>query len=404
MPGRLGVVTLVDDLGLSGGGAELLAREIVLRLDPDRFDRTLCVSRWSERDAAREVAETVLGELEDSGVRFLGLHRESRAALRAWAPLLGTLRREQVHVLHSHKHGSNASAAVLARLAGTPVFIAHEHTWSFEGNPLRCLIDRRLIAPRAGAMVAVSREDRRKMIEVERIPEDKTVFIPNGINPDQRPTGRDIRAELGIAPGDPVIGTVCVLRPQKALEVLIEATRALADRHPRIKLLIAGEGPERPALEAQIEELGLTKVVHLLGRRTDVPDLLAAFDVAVCSSDFEGSPLSIMEYMEAALPVVSTSVGGVPDLISDRKNGFLVPPRAPGQLADAVSRLIDDPSMASAMGELGANRRRVEFDIGVTVRRVAELYERLWQRHCGLAEEGTVSPPPRSEPAVAEPR
>ena len=111
-------------------------------------------------------AAGVLEELRDAGVRFLGIQRDSPVALRPWRPLL-TILREETDVLHGHKFGSNVWAAVLGTLARTPVVIAHEHTWSFEGQPLRRLLDRELIARRSDAFIAVSREDRRRMIEIE---------------------------------------------------------------------------------------------------------------------------------------------------------------------------------------------------------------------------------------------
>ena len=106
-------------------------------------------------------------------------------------------------------------------------------------------------------------------------------------------------------------------------------------------------------------------------------DILAAMDVAVLSSDHEGSPLSVMEYMEAARPVVATNVGGIPDLVVE-VTGILVPPRDPTALAAAISGLLDDPDLRRRLGEAGRARRRSEFDISNTVRRVEDLYEELY--------------------------
>lgn len=387
---KLRVVTLLDGIGLRGGGAERLACEIVRRLDPERFERTLCVSRWSAGHEANPIAIGVLAELRDADVRFIGLARRSAVDLPAWRPLLTLLRRERVDILHAHKHGSNVWAAILGPLARTPVVIAHEHTWSFEGQRLRKLLDRELIARRVDAFLTVSSEDRRRMIEVEGIDPEKLIFVPNGI-PTPAPPGRsDIRADLGIAPAAPVIGTVCALRPQKALEVLLEAAALLTRRYPALRVLIVGEGSERSALERRIEESGLGGTVTLLGRRTDVPDVLRAFDLAVCCSDFEGTPLSILEYMEAGLPVVATRVGGVPDLITPGTHGLLVDRRDPAGLAAAAAELLDDPPRAAAMGSRGRVRRRAEFDIAVTVSEIERIY-------AGLAAGATpaeLAPPP----------
>jgi glycosyltransferase involved in cell wall biosynthesis len=124
-------------------------------------------------------------------------------------------------------------------------------------------------------------------------------------------------------------------------------------------------------------ELGVDGSVRLLGRRTDVPDVLRALDIAVLCSDFEGSPAAVIEYMGAALPVVATSVGGVPDLIEAGKHGLLVPPGEPVALADAIAELLADPESARAMGARGRERRIAEFDIDILVHRLEDLYGEL---------------------------
>ena len=111
--------------------------------------------------------------------------------------------------------------------------------------------------------------------------------------------------------------------------MLIDAAAELTSRFGRIQVLIVGEGPERPVLEQRIADLELSDTVRLLGHRDDVPDLIRGFDVAVCSSDFEGTPLSIPNDMQVGLPIVATAVGGVPDMIGDGVEGLLVKPGDP---------------------------------------------------------------------------
>jgi len=379
---RLRVVTLVDGIGTYGGG-ESLAREIVLRLDPDRFDRVLCVSRWDPDVVGERAAADAVAELEASGVRFLGLERHGRPALRPWKLLVDELRANPADVLHSHKHGSNVWGALFKHIGRVPVFVAHEHTWSFEGQPVRKFLDRNLIGRAATRVVAVSNADRMKMIELEGLDPDEVVMIPNGIpDPITAPgAGVAVRAELGIDPGAAVIGTVATIRPQKALEVLIEATATLAERLGDVTTLIAGGdvgGPQlREELVAQAAELGVADRVRFLGLRGDVPAVIDALDVAVCCSDFEGSPLSVMEYMEGAKPVVATDVGGLADLITDGVHGYLVAPRDPAALADRIGTLLERPELARELGEAGQGRRRAEFSIDATAARVSALYEEL---------------------------
>jgi glycosyltransferase involved in cell wall biosynthesis len=382
-PGRrLRVLTLVDGIGTFGGG-ERLARQITTHLDPERFETTLCVSRWEPEP----LHEPALEELRAAGVSFLGLRRGSRLQLSPWRRLSDYLREWPADVLHTHKIGSNAWGALLGPRAGVPVFVAHEHTWSYEGKPYRMFLDRNLIARRADAFVAVSREDQRRMIALERIPHYKTRFIANGIATSRPPDpSRDVRAELGIDPSQPVVGTVATIRPQKALDVLLRAAAQIREAVPEVRVLVAGgsdDPEEERRLRRLLAELELEATVTLLGARPDVPELLAAFDVAALSSDFEGSPLSLLEYMQAAKPVVATRVGGVPDIVEDGVTGLLVEPRDPAALAAAISGLLGDPARAAQIGEAGRERQLRDFTLAAMAARVGDLYEELFAARRG---------------------
>jgi glycosyltransferase involved in cell wall biosynthesis len=200
--------------------------------------------------------------------------------------------------------------------------------------------------------------------------------VTNGIVP-LPPPASDVRAELGIPPDVEVVGTIAVLRAEKAHEVLIDAAGLLAREFPRLRVLIAGMGPEEDRLRELVRERGMQETVTLLGFRRDVADVLAAVDVAVFSSDREGSPLAVMESMAAGKPVVATRVGGVPDLVEDGVQGVLVPPRDPRALADAIGRLLHDPGARAELGKRGQERQRRDFDIASTVRHVEDIYEEL---------------------------
>jgi glycosyltransferase involved in cell wall biosynthesis len=364
------VVTLINRFhGI--GGAERLAVEIALRLDRDRFRPAV----WTSRPSRGPLLE----RLRECDVPVHSLSRAKAWQVWKWMPFLRYLRDEHVDIVHAHGFGSNAWASVWGALAGVPVVVAHEHTWSFEGQPMRRLVDRHVISRWSDVLLAVSREDRRRMKDVEGIPRDRTRYVPNGIPPLPVSSGHDVRAELGIPRDAAVIGTLSVLRRQKGLDLLLEAVAILIREFPTLRVVIAGGGlPEQmDALAAQTRALGLSDIVTFLGLRTDIADILAAVDVAVSSSRFEGSPLAVMEYMAAGKPIVATRVGGVPDLIEDGKSGLLVEPSNPGALAAGVATLLRDHEYARALGARARERQRKEFDIDVMVRRLEDLYEAL---------------------------
>lgn len=377
---RLKVAALVREIGLGGGGgAERVARDQLVELDPNRFERVLFVSRPPEPgDRSGEI----VADLRRRGVGVHFLKRRFKYDLFAWWPMFQGLRRERIDVLHAHSFGQNAWASVIGRLTSVPAVIAHEHNWAFTGRALRPVIDRELIARWASAMIVVSQEARRRMIEVEGIAPERLVLLPNGIRELPPGDGGAVRTELGIGRDDPVIGTVCILRAEKAIDLLVRAAARTVTDFPRLRVLIVGEGEERARVEALVEQLGLEDRVLLPGARTDVPDVLAALDVAVLSSDYEGIPLSILEFMDAGKPIVATRVGGIPEVIEDGAHGVLVPPRNEAALAAAIGDLLRDPDAAREMGARARDRCRREFSLDRTVERLEQLYERLHSMRC----------------------
>lgn len=386
------VLTLVDQLGT--GGAEALAAALSTGLDRRRFTSSVCVSRTPAPEATvygRREQEARLGA---AGVPILMLSRKGPRDLAAWWPLVKHIRSARVDVLHAHMFGSSVWGTLLGALCRVPVVIAHDHGWSYEPDRLHMLIDRQLLARGSDVIVAVSRENRRQMLEVEHIPPDKALFVANGCPSVGASTGADVRAELGLDPGTPTVGTVCVLRREKALEVLIQAAAILREQIPGVRVLVAGEGPERPRLEALIGDLGLQDTMTLLGQRSDVADVLGALDVAVCCSDWEGSPLALMEYMETERPIVATRVGGIPDIIDDGVHGLLVAPRDPQALASAIGELLADPARGAQMGARARERRQREFTMAAMVKRFEDLYLRLLHaRGARLDVDGEVVGP-----------
>ena len=353
---------------LMTAGAETVATRIAVGLHPDRFESIIC----STRPSAPQHVKAARAE----GVEVLELGRRSKVDLWRWQPLVRLLRSGRVDVLHAHKFGSNLWAALLKPRSRLPVLIAHEHSWSYEGT-LHRIVDRALIARRADAFVAVSPSDRLRMIELERIPPEKVVLIPNGI-PD-RPAGDGERArrELGIAVTESVVGTVCGLRPEKEIETTLRALGRLAPHRPRLRFVVVGDGPERRRLERLASELGVATA--FLGHRpnAEVPDLLAAMDVVVLSSRFEGMPLAVLEWMAAGKAIVASRVGGIPAILEDGQDGVLVPPRDYVAFAGEIARLLDDPRERRRLGEAAQRRQREQFRFDQTIAKLESLYDGL---------------------------
>lgn len=369
------MVTLIDALYDGMGGGERFAAALAAALPRDRFEVTVCATRTADG--------VVCEALERAGVRHIALERRGPVDLAPFRRLTSLLRRERVQVLHAHKFGSNVWGALLGRASRVPVVIAHEHTWSYEGQPVRKLLDGRVIAPLATRFVAVSELDRRRMIEIEGVKPEKAVAIPTAYLPREGvPDAGDLRARLGIAPGAPVIGTVANLRHQKRLDVLIDAFARVREQVEGAQLVLAGDGPEAAALRAAAESRRLGDEVHLPGVIEDLQSAFRAFDVAVMSSDFEGMPLFMFEAMAHDTPLVATRVGGLPEVVEHGTHALLVPRRDPAALAGALTELLTDPARRDALARAASVRLR-DFSLEAVADRFAALYEDLLRERGG---------------------
>ncbi|MEA3308129.1 MAG: glycosyltransferase, partial [Chloroflexota bacterium] len=218
-------------------------------------------------------------------------------------------------------------------------------------------------------------------VEEVGIPRHKIVVIPNGIDAqafEHLPAKPQARARLGLPLNSTLVGTVARLNPVKRLDVLLQATALMNDVH----VVIVGAGPEWERLKTLRKQLGLADRVHLAGQQSNVPEWLAALDLFALTSDWEGMSNALLEAMAAGLPVVATAVGGTPEVVVDGETGFLVPPRDPNALAQAIIRLLRDPDLRHQMGEAGRARVAAHFSVEQMVRKTEALYEKL------LAEKG----------------
>jgi glycosyltransferase involved in cell wall biosynthesis len=257
------------------------------------------------------------------------------------------LRRHHADVVHTHNPLPLTYGAPAARLVGArAIHTKHGKNPSSRGQRLLRQAAARLVH----AFVAVSETTAQQARELRDVAPERLHVIPNGIRLDRYapdPAARvAARAEFGL--GDAwVVGTVGRLDDNKNQAMLVRALAPLFGRG--LRLVIIGEGPARPAIEAEVAKLADPRAVILTGRRMDVPKLVHAFDVFALSSATEGLPLVVPEAMAAGLPIVTTAVGGLPDVVDEGYTGLLVPvdERA---MAQALGRLFEDRALARALG------------------------------------------------------
>jgi glycosyltransferase involved in cell wall biosynthesis len=279
-----------------------------------------------------------------------------------------------VDVISTHSGHDSFIGAVAGRLSSRrPVIVRTRHL----ALPITSRMTYSLLPHR---VVTVSEDVRRHLVEERKIPAGKVITVPTGVDitrfdPDSTPD--TLRDELGVSPGTPLVGTVAIMRKKKGHMVLLDALPEIVEAVPDAVFVFAGDGPHRPAIEQRVAEIGASNRVRFLGLRKDVPVVLKGMDLFVLPTLQEALGTSILEASAMKKPVVSSRVGGVPEVVVEGVTGLLVEPEDPASLAAAIVRLLRDPARMKEMGEEG--RRMVED--GYTIDR---MVERMFSLYTGL--------------------
>ena len=310
--------------------------------------------------------------------------------------VLSLINELNIDIVHTHTVRTNLVGAITSSISDTQIVI-HAHSWLREelSSRFRSRLNHHLNVfsyRRADIVVAVSDYIKRKLLKVG-LDEKKIRVIKNGIDleslPDNVSTGREyllsqLPDSTDVHPDTKVIATTALFRPQKGTEDLLKAIAHLKDKlssrdkYFRVYLLLIGDfiGPAfEERILNRINKLGLESSVVHLGFRDDVLKLMAGIDLFALPAFTEGLPYSLLEAMGLDLPVVANDVGGVNELIDDRKNGLLVPPGRPELMGDKLLHLIDNPETASELGNRAKERVRQDFNAKGLLNQVEQLYE-----------------------------
>jgi sugar transferase (PEP-CTERM/EpsH1 system associated) len=365
------VLNLITELNI--GGAEKALARLLARLDRGRFaPMVVCLYGGGG---------PVADEIRGLNVPVIDLGMAAKWRWDAFWRLYRLLRWERPTVLHAWMFHANVLGRVLGRLAGVPVIISSERTMGMESRWRYWL--NRITGLLTDRVVCVSQQVADFIVQEVGIPRYKILVVPNGIDVrhfEHLPAKQQARAMLGLSVDRMLIGTVARLDPVKRLDVLLHAMRSLRD----VDAVIVGDGPEGAQLEAMSERSGLAGRVHFAGRQDEVQTWLAALDVFVLSSDWEGMPNTVLEAMAGGLPVVATAVGGTPEVVVDGVTGMLVPPRDPDALARAITHLLRAPALRHQIGRAGRERVGKHFTLEQMVSRTEALYEELIAEKLGL--------------------
>jgi glycosyltransferase involved in cell wall biosynthesis len=304
----------------------------------------------------------------------------------ALAKLMITFRRWRPDIVHTHTAKAGALGRLAARLVGVPVVI---HT--FHGHVLRGYFSRpveevvrtveRGMALLTDRIVTLSPSLRADLIGMRIAPAWKVEVIPLGMDLSRfasvERSGGYLRRALGIENSDPIIGTVGRMVAIKNQAMFLRAARSVVNSGFTANFVLVGDGELRGSLEAQARSLDLAERVFFLGWREEMDRIYGDLDLFAITSNNEGTPLSLIEAMAAGLPVVATAVGGVPDVLTDQQNGYLVPAGDDAALAEAWIRILIDPARSRQMGEQARQDAVHRFALERMLEATSDLYRSL---------------------------
>ena len=297
--------------------------------------------------------------------------------------MIGLIKRKQPHIVHTHLFKSDFHGRLAARLADVPVVVSTLHSidrWARKW-PLGAVYG--WTASFADCIIAVSDDVRAFHLSHTGVPEEKYIIIENGVDiarysqSEAETVRKKMRETFGIGYRSPLFGIIGRLTPAKDHKTLLKAASIILNEKPDARFLVVGDGPLRKMLEEQTKELGISSAVHFTGFRNDIPEIMAALDVLVFSSQWEGLPVTLLEGMAASCAVVATAVGGIPAAVEPDKTAFLVPPADALSLARACLRLASNPELRLTMGRAGFAHVTANYSITTMIDRTVSLYGKL---------------------------
>jgi glycosyltransferase involved in cell wall biosynthesis len=365
------------------GGMELYMFSLIAHLDRERYTPALLVPGFT--DEHRSSDQKVLDEADRRGITVLRPPDPGRrrvvSAVNELASTVKVLRRFRPAVVHIHTcRPLGARKVTLAtRLAGVAGLVRTEH---FPPSVTARPPDRhrvRLFDLLTDVIVTGSEGDRAEQIELLRRSPTKVVRCYNSVDLAELDPVADVRAakrRIGLDPDVPVITNIGRLVDQKGQRYLIEAFAQVLRRVRPVNLVIVGDGPLRPDLDALCERLAVTESVHFVGFRDDVRPYLAATDVAAMPSQFEVFSLAMLEFMAMGKPVVASDHSSFAEAISDGRTGIIVPRADAEGLADGLVRLLEDESLRSAIGGAACEHVRRNFGFERLAAEMMDVYDR----------------------------
>jgi len=317
----------------------------------------------------------------DAGIRVIYLKRFNRYDLSTIIRLFILLKKEKISILHSHMYFSNFIGRIAGRLAKVPIIISTEHGISLWKNKFLIFFDR-FSHKLSDRIITVSELSRQVRINREKIDKNKILTIHNFINIEDFDLNEQIDTDLATKyniQNTFNIGMMTRLTKNKRVNDAIVAMKTIANDFPKTRLIVLGEGPEKNNLIQLTKDLNMEDKVIFTGYQSDIRSWLNVIDLFLLISKMEDFPVSLLEAMACAKPVIATNVGGIPEIVQDKKTGFLINPEDPENLSKKIIWMIQHEEEMKKMGLKGREYIENHFSNKIILPQIINLYQNLIQ-------------------------
>ncbi|GBF35373.1 glycosyl transferase group 1 [Desulfocucumis palustris] len=358
------------------GGAERHILNLATAMDPQRVAITVCCL----------FADPFVKVARDVGINALAIPMRHKMDLSIITKLRDVIKKEEIDIVHTHGVRANLVGRVAAKLAGRDTVVTTVHSLLAQDYPgmfsrLANMFIERASRGLTTHFIAVSGGLQKALLQ-QGIPEKKITVIYNGLNPEdfiaKLPLGT-WRVNMGIEPDVSLVAIIGRLHPVKGHRIFLRAAAEILKNRPEVRFVVVGCGPERDRLEEYANLLGISEAVLFTGFVDNVADILPNLNLLVIPSLWEGFGLTALEAMVAGVPVVATSVGGLPEVVEHGSTGLLVPPGDDAALARGINWMLDHPNEALEMAESARKVVGEKFTARVMARKTEDLYRRLME-------------------------
>lgn len=351
------------------GGAEQMLISMIEALNKEKYKPYVCLLKdgWLNQ------------QLIDRNITTIILPQHGTLDIKWILKCIKYIKDTKINLMHAHEFAMNTYAAIISRLIGTPcVTTVHGKNYCWEKWHRRLLY--RFVS-RSTQMIAVSSDIKNFLIKTVGVPTRNIHTILNGINIEKYSHDNDKPLKLSdngnLIDTYPVIGCVGNLYPVKGHIYFIRAAALILKDYPNAAFVIAGRGQLLDELKNEAHNLGIEEHIHFLGFREDIPSLLQSFDIFVLPSLSEGLPLSILEAMAAKTPVISTNVGGIPEVIKEEETGLLVDPKDPEALSQKLHILLSNNQLKQDLITNAFNKVTKLYSTNRMIYSYTKIYENL---------------------------